>query len=305
MTFLDEDGTTLSSQQWNYGVTPTCEEPTKSATAQYTYTFAGWTPEVVAVTGNATYTATYTSTLRKYTVTFLDEDGTTLSSQQWNYGATPTCEEPTKPATAQYTYTFAGWTPNVTLVTGNATYTATYTSVLNKYTITWKNEDGSIIDQTEVVYGSVPTHAAPMKPATAQYTYTFAGWTPEVVAVTGNATYTATFTSIVNKYIITFRDEDGTVLCEEEWEYGSIPSCNEPTKAADYDYTYTFAGWTPEVVAVTSIATYVATFTAEPISHEDIPATYVEPQAIKIIREDKILILRGDKVYTLTGAEVR
>ena len=56
-----------------------------------------------------------------------------------------------------------------------------------KYTITWCNEDNSVIDTTTVEYGLVPTHAAPEKAATAEYTYTFAGWTPEVVAVTGDA----------------------------------------------------------------------------------------------------------------------
>ena len=174
-----------------------------------------------------------------------------------------------------------------------------------KFTITWKNDDGSIIDQTEVSYGQIPTHAVPVKPATAQYTYTFAGWTPEVVAVTGDATYTATYTSELRKYTITFLDEDGNILCEDEWEYGSMPFCEEPTKAADNDYTYTFAGWNPEVVTVTSDATYTATFTAEPIIGTNIPYIQVEPQAKKVIREDKVFIIRGDTTYTITGQRVK
>ena len=174
-----------------------------------------------------------------------------------------------------------------------------------KFTITWKNDDGSIIDQTEVSYGQIPTHAVPVKPATAQYTYTFAGWTPEVVAVTGNATYTATYTSELRKYTVTFLDEDGTTLSSREWEYGVTPTCEAPTKPATAQYTYTFAGWTPEVVAVTGNATYTATYTAEPIIGTDIPDIQVKPQAKKVVREGKVFIIRGDKTYTITGQRVK
>ena len=54
-----------------YGETPSYEgdTPTKPANAEWKYTFAGWEPEITEVTGDATYTATYTKEVRKYTVT--------------------------------------------------------------------------------------------------------------------------------------------------------------------------------------------------------------------------------------------
>ena len=73
-------------------------------------------------------------------------------------------------------------------------------------TITWKNGD-DVIKTEQVEYGKVPVYSGetPTKAATAQYTYTFKGWDPEVVAVTGDATYTATYTETVNKYKITWK----------------------------------------------------------------------------------------------------
>ena len=137
--FVDDDGTELQSSEVAYGETPEYagEAPTKEATAQYTYEFAGWSPAIAEVTGNATYTATYTSTVNKYTVKFVDEDGTELSSAEYDYGTAAADivkpADPTKEATAQYTYTFAGWDPEIAAVTGDATYTATYTATFTEY----------------------------------------------------------------------------------------------------------------------------------------------------------------------------
>ena len=111
VTFVDEDGTQLQSSEVEWGETPayTGETPTKAATAQYTYTFAGWSPAVAEVTEDATYTATYSSTPVPYTINYVLYGGTNNPSNPTTY----TCEsaitlaEPTAPENSGYT--FSGW----------------------------------------------------------------------------------------------------------------------------------------------------------------------------------------------------
>ncbi len=76
------------------------------------------------------------------------------------------------------------------------------------------------------------------------------------MSVTEAATYTAQFSGTVNQYTIIFVDEDGTVLKPAtEYDYGTdsgdIQKPADPAKAATAQYTYTFAGWTPELAEVT------------------------------------------------------
>ncbi len=91
---------------------------------------------------------------------------------------------------------------------GQATYTekakctacgAEYGELLvpETYTIQFKNENGTVLQSGEVVHGEMPvyTGTTPTKAEDAQYTYTFAGWTPELAAATGDATYRAHYTA--------------------------------------------------------------------------------------------------------------
>lgn len=60
----------------NYNETPVYARatPTKTATAQYSYTFNNtWSPTIVPATAAATYTAQFNSTVNQYTATIVAE----------------------------------------------------------------------------------------------------------------------------------------------------------------------------------------------------------------------------------------
>lgn len=268
--FVNYDGTELQSEELDYGSTPVYKgsTPIKPSDAQYIYTFNGWKPEIMTVTGPQTYTALFTSATNKYTVRFLNDNGDVLQSESLDYGATPEYKgsTPTKPATAQYTYTFNGWDKAITTVTEATDYTATYSSTVNMYEIKFVNYDGAELQSEELEYGATPEYkgSTPVKPSDAEHTYIFIGWEPEITEVAGSKTYTAQFSSTTNKYTIRFLNDNGDVLQSESLDYGNTPEYKgaTPTKPATAQYTYTFNGWDKTIVSVTEATDYIATYSS-------------------------------------------
>ncbi|MBO5286689.1 MAG: InlB B-repeat-containing protein [Clostridia bacterium] len=234
------------------GTIPTYDgaEPTKASDAQYSYVFAGWSPEIVEANGDITYTAVFTSVINKYTVTWKNGDNILETDENVEYGVMPVYNgaEPQKAADKQYIYVFSGWSPVVSEVIGNVTYEAQFASAPNSYTIVWKNGDAELEIDEDVAYGSTPSYdgATPTKTTTAQYTYTFSGWTPQISSVTESVTYQAQFTETLRSYTVTFYSEDGlTILDTVTVEYGSeaVYSKITPVKNATEGHTYVFEKW--------------------------------------------------------------
>ncbi len=270
ITWKDDEGNVIDTTKVEPGKKPTHDDPTKEPTEKYTYTFTGWEPKVVKAKGDATYTATFKQKTRKYTITWLDDEGNLIDETQVAYGKLPAHDDPTLEETETSTYVFKGWDPELAKVTGDATYTAVFEEVPKTpeeteqsatYTVTWLDDEGDVIDTTTVQAGEVPTHEAPKRKATEKYKYTFEGWTPEPVAATADATYTAVFTEALRSYAITWLDDAGETIDTTKVPYGEMPEHDDPVKAPTDTATYTFAGWEPELAPVTGKATYTATFT--------------------------------------------
>ena len=151
--------------------------------------------------------------VEKFQITFKNYDGEVLQQSDVKLGAMPeyTGAVPTMDADVQYTYgDFTGWDSELSAVTGNKVYTATFNNKqLNKYNVTFvSNNDayGTVSEETlSVPYGTeivvdenVITVGDVIITATASenddtYDYSFVEWTGVENVVTGNVEITANF----------------------------------------------------------------------------------------------------------------
>lgn len=185
-----------------YGDTASYPGASPASIRGNTYVFAGWTPELATVTGSATYTAIFRAPV---TITYKDWDNTTLLTETVRYNGTAIKDPtPTRENTAQYNYSFSGWSRSINgaedprilhHVTEDKTVYAVYSATLRTYTISFYKDaiDGGALLQTDAVsYGSMPVYTG-SEPTSTRAGFVFNGWTPNIVAVTGNADYYAKF----------------------------------------------------------------------------------------------------------------
>ena len=249
VTFNSNGGSAVAAQSVEEGAYATAPDtPTKESTVSTEYVFEYWYAEegvpfdfaTTAITGNLELTAKWAERTQQYKVTFANEDGTELQSGLVNYGVVPEYagETPEKTETVGYTYVFAGWDTTIVAVTGEVTYTATYTENVKQYKVTFANEDGTELQSGLVNYGVVPEYAGetPEKAETVEHTYVFAGWNTTVVAVAGEVTYTATYTENARCYSVSVTDGTADV---ESAAYGSTITLSTEGKDG-----YVFMGWT-------------------------------------------------------------
>ena len=209
--------------------------------------------------GSTTPTTPTTPTVKKYTVSFDSNGGSSVASQTVEEGKK--ASKPSNPTRSGYT--FAGWTLNGSAydfnsaVKGNITLVAKWNKNVNKYTVSFNSNGGSSVASQTVEEGNKATK--PSDPTRSGYT--FAGWTLNgsaynfSSAVTGNITLVAKWNqksytikiSAVDDYsparvlsvyengskitVKEIRYSDGTYLCS-----GSNPNVNKNVIAGETSF---------------------------------------------------------------------
>lgn len=98
----------------------------------------------------------------------------------------------------------------------------------NKYTVTWKNDNGVILEiDNDVLEGSLPSYDGniPIKEEDEGYRYVFLSWDKALSAVSGDITYTATFRRISKNSEV---PESAPIISDDNKtvEYGLYPQAH-------------------------------------------------------------------------------
>lgn len=264
VTFLPNGGSAVPGK--TYTVEDEITLPAAADIEKYGYDLTGWTVESTsgswtageklapgaALTGkfgNVTLRAEWTP--KMYDITFVTGKGNQVVPSAYGSEAPTLPGDYSKPADAQYTYTFSHWEPQLARVTGNATYTAVYTAELNSYTVTWKiekteNSGEYSSENTKWKYGETPAYngVPTQTPSGSDHKMRFVGWDKTITPVTGDVTYTAVFEPIANPQTVEWYN--GTeLLASTEWGIGETPSYTgaAPTRPDADGYKFVFVGW--------------------------------------------------------------
>ena len=204
-----------STQHWHAS---TCGHDVKADLANHSYK-TSTTPATFDSEGYTTYTCKICNySYKKTTGSKKQHTYATTWSNDANYhwhACTDSGYTDLKQDTALHTYRdvvtqptgqSGGYTTRTCTVCGYS-YRTNQTAALT-YTVIWLNDDRSVLEtDRNVRYGATPTYngATPSKANPEDhYLYNFAGWDKELVAVTGNCEYVATYDEWQARYFYTY-----------------------------------------------------------------------------------------------------
>ncbi len=283
VTFKNYDGSLLSESVVERGQTATYNgvAPTKPETSEYTYAFTGWDQSLENITSNCIRVAQYSETLKPltvyYTVTFKNYDGTLLQevSVEEGHDAVYSAPTPTRASTPTHSYTFTGWDKSLENITSDCVRVAQFSETQIKYTVTFKNYDGSLLYEAYASKGETVTYGGvtPSKPEDDLYTYTFSGWDHSLDNITEDlicvAQFTGTLKPVTIYHKVMFKNDDGTLLQEVSVEDGknALYTGATPTKTNTPEFEYTFTGWDESLENITNDCVRVAQYSKSNVEY--------------------------------------
>lgn len=260
--FYDAEDNILSRQKVAHGeAAQEPEAPDREPSAQYHYFFTGWSGKTGNITTDMAFYPVYDTTMRTYTVTFMDED-IVLETQTVEYGSdAKTPENPTRPAEEWGSWKFIGWDGSYTMVVKDEIVQAQFEKSYNEYEVLFYDAEGNVLSRQKVTHGeAAQVPEAPEKKSTARYDYIFTGWSEETENITGNTAFYPRYETKTRTYKVTFMNGDAVYVVQDV-AYGlSASAPADPVKKEDAVYTYRFIGWDRDFSLITGDLTVHAVF---------------------------------------------
>lgn len=250
ISFYKETGVLYETKKFQYNTYPSCAYEGPANDARANYTFKGWSTskdgaligEFPKVTGDAEYYAIVDKETIYYDITFYNENGGKIETKKYEYDANPECSYVGPASNAQYTYTFKGWstslggTPIQTKLPSvkySTSYYAVVDKAINKYTASFYDENGVLLNSSKYEYGATPSYTY-NKQATSTVYYAFLGWSN---TLGGTAVEVTPITSDVNYYaIVEERDPTSNIILDKNTYYNG-----SAVTAKGFDGNYKFA----------------------------------------------------------------
>lgn len=133
--------------------------------------------------------------------------------------------------------------------------------------VTFQNYDDSYLWSTSVKIGKEVTYQGPLptRPEDDRFSYYFSGWDGNLKKILEDTIFTAQYMTLDREFVVTFKNEDGTILDRQIATYGNeVRYQGElPKKDPDEIYTYTFSGWDQDLTCITRSFETTALFSAK------------------------------------------
>ena len=274
--FFDWDETLIYVDEVFYGNDAKYEGPSlirESSKEGFRYTFTGWSDSVANITCDKSVIALYKEERTKFDVTFYDFDGTILYIDSVEYGdsAKYLGPEPHRQSDANYEYEFIGWDKTFDVIKADLEVTAQYVTSSPDCRVTFKNYDGTLLDEQTVAFGKSAIYSGevPTRPSDDEYDYIFIGWDRDIKVVNRTMTTVAQYEKYVKYYRVTFKNYDGSVIKSYKVPYGDDASqridFGTPSRPSDETYRYEFKEWSDDITFINKDIEPVAIFEAIPL----------------------------------------